>query len=124
MDRPDGWIYVTAMRLALRDKRDGGLPSERPIGDVSEQVADRESVRELLEHLPDRQRAAVTLRYLADLSLRDVADAMGCAVGTVKSTIHAALSQLRVELDDPCTGQEEGAVNEHRRPTTRTRLGR
>ena len=30
----------------------------------------------------------------------DIARAMGCKQGTVKSTLHAALKSLRVELDD------------------------
>ena len=50
--------------------------------------------------LPARQREAVVLRYLADLPLADVADAMGCAVGTVKATLHHALRALRVELEE------------------------
>ncbi len=40
----------------------------------------------------------VVLRYLADLGTDDVARALGCAPGTVKSTLHAALARLRVEL--------------------------
>ena len=40
------------------------------------------------------------LRYLADLPLADVADAMGCATGTVKATLHQAMQSMRIELDD------------------------
>ena len=40
------------------------------------------------------------LRYLCDLPNADVAQALGCATGTVKSTLHSALKQLRVELED------------------------
>jgi len=42
----------------------------------------------------------VVLRYLADLSTAQVAEAMGCAEGTVKSTLHAALVHLRVEMKE------------------------
>jgi len=41
------------------------------------------------------------LRYLADLPVDAVASAMGCAPGTVKSTLHSALARLHVELDEP-----------------------
>jgi RNA polymerase sigma factor (sigma-70 family) len=68
--------------------------------DPAEKVVEREALEELLSRLPDRQRLAVVLRFLADLPLLDVAAAMGCAVGTVKSTLHAALTRLRVELSD------------------------
>jgi len=40
------------------------------------------------------------LRYFADLALADIADAMGCAVGTVKATLHQALNAMRLELDE------------------------
>jgi RNA polymerase sigma factor (sigma-70 family) len=58
------------------------------------------SVRDAITTLPARQREAVVLRYLADLPLADVAAAMGCAVGTVKATLHNALRSLRVELEE------------------------
>lgn len=48
-----------------------------------------------LATLPPRQRAVLALRYLADLSETDTADALGCAVGTVKSAANRALATLR-----------------------------
>ena len=40
------------------------------------------------------------LRHYGDLPLDEIATAMGCALGTVKSTLHAAHARLQVELDD------------------------
>jgi RNA polymerase sigma-70 factor (sigma-E family) len=54
--------------------------------------------RELLDalaKLPLRQRAALVLRYYEGLSEADVAAALDVPVGTVKSTVSRALSQLR-----------------------------
>jgi len=56
-------------------------------------------VREALDRLAPRQRAAVILRYLGDLTVADIANVMGCAEGTVKATLHQALRNLRVDLD-------------------------
>lgn len=53
-----------------------------------------------LAALPDRQREALTLRYLEQLSLRDTAAAMGCALGTAKATISQALRQLRQQAGE------------------------
>jgi len=58
-------------------------------------VLDRIVVRDLLRALPRRQRAVVVLRYFADLTEAQIAEAMGCSVGTVKSQHAKALTTLR-----------------------------
>jgi RNA polymerase sigma factor (sigma-70 family) len=45
--------------------------------------------------LPPRQRAALVLRYFAELTEAETAEALGCSVGTVKSTTSRALDHLR-----------------------------
>lgn len=49
----------------------------------------------VLARLPSRQRAALVLRFYADLSEADIAEALGCRRGTVKSLIHRGLAQLK-----------------------------
>jgi RNA polymerase sigma-70 factor (sigma-E family) len=81
---------------------------EVPTADLPEGVepdpgeaADRRS--ELWPHLvalPPRQRTAVVLRFYEDLSETQVAEQMGCSVGTVKSQVHRALATLRARLGD------------------------
>jgi RNA polymerase sigma-70 factor (ECF subfamily) len=102
MDRPAGWVYVVAARVAFRrrSRSSVGEIAEAPQGSLADTVVAREMLRAAIEGLPERQRTAIVLRYFADLPLADVAAAMGCALGTVKSTLHAALARLQVELDD------------------------
>jgi RNA polymerase sigma-70 factor (sigma-E family) len=45
--------------------------------------------------LPQRQRLMLVLRYFADLSEVQTAEALGCSLGTVKSTTSRALERLR-----------------------------
>lgn len=48
-----------------------------------------------LHVLPERQRAALVLRYYADLDVAAIADALGCRVGTAKSLLHRGIEHLR-----------------------------
>ncbi|HET7688826.1 MAG TPA: SigE family RNA polymerase sigma factor [Nocardioidaceae bacterium] len=54
--------------------------------------------------LPPRQRAVVVLRYYEDLTEQEIAEALGCSRGTVKSTAHRALKTLRAALETERTG--------------------
>ncbi|GII77880.1 DNA-directed RNA polymerase sigma-70 factor [Sphaerisporangium rufum] len=53
-------------------------------------------LRRALARLTARQRAALVLRFFADLPEAEVAQIMGCSVGTVRSTVHRSLARLRV----------------------------
>lgn len=63
-------------------------------------VAVQDELRRALAALPPRQRAVVVLRYVEDRPVREVADVLGCSVGTVKSQAHAGLAKLRTLLGD------------------------
>jgi len=57
-----------------------------------------ESLAAAVAKLPPRQREAVTCRFLLRMSIRQTAEAMDCAEGTVKSAVASALETLRVAL--------------------------
>jgi RNA polymerase sigma-70 factor (sigma-E family) len=59
-------------------------------------VEDRDLVDRLLSQLPDRQRAAVVLRYLFDQSDEDIAAALACSTATVRSHLSHARAALRL----------------------------
>ena len=65
----------------------------------ADQADDHDAVWGALAHLPERQRAAVVLRYYEDLSEADTAAILGCSVGTVKSQVSRGLARLRELLD-------------------------
>lgn len=65
---------------------------------TDDEVDESETIRLVLLRLPERQRAAVILRYFEDLSERQTADVLGCRPGTVKSLVSRALTTLRAEI--------------------------
>ncbi|MEV0155955.1 sigma-70 family RNA polymerase sigma factor [Micromonospora sp. NPDC050686] len=58
------------------------------------------AVRAALRRVRPRQRAALFLRFYLDLPEREIAEALGCRPGTVKTLIHRGLAALREQLDD------------------------
>jgi RNA polymerase sigma-70 factor (sigma-E family) len=60
-------------------------------------VDERDALWRALRRLPKRQRAVIVLRYFEDLSEVEIAAALGCAVGTVKSQASKALAKLRID---------------------------
>jgi RNA polymerase sigma-70 factor (sigma-E family) len=61
-------------------------------------VAERDRLTVALDRLPYRQRTALVLRFYEDLTERQTAQALGCAVGTVKSLVFRGLQALREEI--------------------------
>src|SRR4051812_33145303 len=73
---------------------------ESASGDHADDVATSTALWDALQALPPRQRVAGVLRFYDDLTEVQTAGAMGCAVGTVKSQVSAALTKLRARLGD------------------------
>lgn len=105
--RDDPEIYVRRVMvntwLTWRRRRWRGesasddLPDTAAPGDVAAEVAMRDLCRDLLSKLTERQRSVLVLRIFDDLTEVQVAQVLGCAVGTVKSTMSQALAKLRDE---------------------------
>jgi len=110
--RDDPEIYVRRVmvntwatwvrRRWRRERPAAAVPDSRAPGDVAAEVAVRVVVRSALGSLPNRQRAVLVLRVFDDLSEPQVAQILGCPVGTVKSTMARALARLR---EDPLMGE-------------------
>jgi RNA polymerase sigma factor (sigma-70 family) len=61
----------------------------------------RLDLQQALRALPAGKRAVLVLRYLEDLPEAQVADLLGCSIGTVRSQTHKAITQLRAVLAPP-----------------------
>jgi RNA polymerase sigma-70 factor (sigma-E family) len=93
--------YINHQRRAARREFAYQDVPERvdPRDDLS-QLADRDEIWTRLRDLPERQRAALVLRFFEDLSDEDTAAALGCRVGTVRSLISRGLASLRAQMTD------------------------
>lgn len=97
----DAWVLRVALNLALRSVRRARLlPPPPTTPDPAAAVAASVDLVHAARTLPRRQRQVVTLRYLADLSEREVAELLGLSMGTVKTHLHRAAAALRARLGD------------------------
>ncbi len=107
---PAAYARTTLVRQVVDERRRAWWQRERSVGSVpdgshstsgfDDDVADRLLLLDLLAALPPRQRHAVVLRYLEDLSVAEVATLLGCTEGTVKRAAHDGLRSLRIALTE------------------------
>jgi RNA polymerase sigma-70 factor (sigma-E family) len=74
-------------------ERQGRSPDE-----WTQEIGSRQEMWESLSRLPERQRAAIVLRYYEDLTEAQTAEVLGCRLGTVKSLVSRGLDALRKEM--------------------------
>ena len=109
---PDAYVRRIMTNTFISARRPLRIRQERLVDRVPEVATgdgiDHERMR-LWPHiasLPPKQRAVIVLRYYEDLSEQQIADALGCSPGTVKSNASLALRSLRTRM-----GAEEGATS-------------
>jgi RNA polymerase sigma-70 factor (sigma-E family) len=74
------------------------LPERHDNYDAAGLLADRDEAWGLLATLPDRQRTALVLRFFHDWTDDEIAEALGCRLGTVRSLISRGLAAMRADL--------------------------
>ena len=100
MKSPEGWTYRVAINSARRRFRRRELEQRllRRALPPAAVPAPGEEAWLLVRDLPPRQRTAVVLRHVADLTEADIAGVMGVARSTVSSTLAAAHRTLAGRL--------------------------
>ncbi|MEZ5410327.1 MAG: sigma-70 family RNA polymerase sigma factor [Acidimicrobiales bacterium] len=107
MSSPNGWAYQVALNEARRRRRRQAIERRllsRGAADVRALDGPTGELWQLVRALPVRQRTAVVLRHVADLTEPEIGEAMGISRGGVSSTLRAAHASLRRQLadvDDP-----------------------
>jgi RNA polymerase sigma-70 factor (ECF subfamily) len=120
IDRLPAWVTTVALNLARsqmrrwrseRRARDRLGPLRDDLSDAPAASGDAHAVREALGALPRRQREVTVLRYYLGLDVREIADHLGIAEGTVKAMLFRARQSLAVALDDRDTDGEAGRAH-------------
>jgi RNA polymerase sigma-70 factor (ECF subfamily) len=101
------WLYGILRHRFLKSRRRRGAAQTSAVkvldGDCSspsperlaEAAEDARRVRRAVAGLPEEHRLVVELRFFAGASLEEIAAALDCPLGTVKSRLHHALEKLR-----------------------------
>jgi RNA polymerase sigma factor (sigma-70 family) len=98
----EAWVLTIAQRKAIDSHR---ARTRRPVpvadanpASATERPRDRDpELWGLVRRLPPKQRAAVALRFVADLPHLEAARVMGCSEEAARRNLHAALTRLRKE---------------------------
>jgi RNA polymerase sigma-70 factor (ECF subfamily) len=103
------WLYKIATNCAftklrqMRTRREKSieLMNSAPVCDSSPiRHSMQKELRVLVNELPTKQKASVTLRYLQDLDYSEIASILGCSEETARANVYQALRRLRVALKE------------------------
>lgn len=105
LEHPEAYVrrmlattLVSSRRRAWTHELPTDLLPEAPEDSEETDTVNRWMLWPLVCALPERQRAVIVLRYYEDLTEAQIAEALGCAPGTVKSQSSAAVAALRRAL--------------------------
>lgn len=107
-DRFDAWIHRLTVNACLDQRRrrrrrvmevELSATHSPATPDPSRAQADRDEVDQVMRRLDEGGRAIVVLHYYLGMPLTEVASTLGIPVGTVKSRLHRALTDMRVAID-------------------------
>lgn len=94
--------YEESFEANIKEERIYRLPKESYDLQQTKDV-----VKELIEKLPRKQKEAITLHYLDELKIEEIANILECPVGSVKSRLHDGRKKLQEKISDY---QEENNV--------------
>ena len=103
-DTPDLYLYARSA--------EAGFPTQGP--DPAAQLLDQlgtERVVAAIDRLPEEYRVVSTLYFMEDLSYEEIAQVLGCPIGTVRSRLHRGRKMLQKALWQ--VAEEDGIVSHH-----------
>jgi len=96
--KPRAWLLTIAHNKAIDHLRRTRLQEAEVEVAAEDAPAPEDEIWSAVAALPPRQRAAVALRYIGDLSHREIAAAIGCSEEASRRSLHDGLETLRRQL--------------------------
>ena len=95
-------VAITRLRLRTPEEHahDNGAEDASALDCAFIAFDDAEQVHHALDQLPLAQREALTLYFLEDLSIDDIAQVLGVPSGTIKSRLHYGKQAIRKYLEN------------------------
>jgi RNA polymerase sigma-70 factor (sigma-E family) len=99
----EAYLRTVVTRTFLDTRRRGRAKEQAvaevpdsPVASVETQIDERHALFAALHKVPEGQRAVLVLRFVQDMSIEQVAEALRCSAGTVKSQTSRGLVALRI----------------------------
>ncbi len=102
------WLYRivinTALELLRKQKRVDTVENIETLSDVQEFSEDIQALHskwelsDILQSLPPKERTLIILRYIEDMRLEDIAQALGENLNTIKARLYRTLKKLKTNL--------------------------
>lgn len=108
MGKPLAWVFTVEMNLIRKsfNRSSRTVPLDESIRvkgegeeeDLTEQIANSELLRQLLEYLSDEEREILTLHIVSGMKHREIASLLGKPLSTVLSKYNRAIKRLRLKI--------------------------
>lgn len=92
-------VFLNGRRREALWRRTMPRLAAEEVARFDDRVSERNRLGRALHRLPQRQRAAVVLRYYEDLAYADIAAALGCGEATARSLVNRGIRGLRLTID-------------------------
>lgn len=103
-DKPGAWVRRVTINLSLSARNRATIEAKTrmrigPPSAIPPPAEPHEEVWKVVSRLPGNQRAAIALHYLEDLSVMEIAAALGCSEATAKVHLHRGRQALFTMLE-------------------------
>ena len=102
IEHPEAYLRTSVVNRcrSWHRSRFASLRRQHRIAASDRDIDHPDEISDILATLPRRRREVIVLRFYGGLPLTEIADVLGITEGTVKSTLHRALEELRGALHD------------------------